>query len=95
MTDLFIYKYLTSVPRELASFLITDQAQANQNYLEGQDQVRPSVGFFGRLLYDVSASYDYVEYTDMVGVSEELFWQNRLMHTQTPPQQHLLYFFSA
>nr|WAK77351.1 MAG: structural protein [Totiviridae sp.] len=81
VTDLFMFKYLPSVPRELAPFVVTNQDLANKDYLQGEPQARPPPGYFGPFIYGQSGEYDYVDFRDVVLVAEESWWQNRLMHT--------------
>lgn len=82
VTDIFLYKYLPDVPRELAPFVVTNQALGNCDYLDGTDDGRPPLGYVGPFIYNRNGPYDYVEFDDVVEVAEETFWQNRLMHTQ-------------
>nr|WAK77663.1 MAG: structural protein [Totiviridae sp.] len=81
VTDLYVFKYLPSVPRELAPFVVTNQELANKDYLQGEPQARPPPGYYGPYIYGQAGEYDYVDYRDVVSVAEESLWQNRLLHT--------------
>ncbi|KAH7939848.1 hypothetical protein HPB52_018137 [Rhipicephalus sanguineus] len=83
MTDVVVFKYSSSVPREFLPFLVSRAALGNKDIFDAQIRGRPCYSYIGPFLYAGGPDCIRVQRDDMLEVSPHSLWQNRLMHSRS------------
>ncbi|KAL1422618.1 hypothetical protein MTO96_021961 [Rhipicephalus appendiculatus] len=83
MTDIVVFKYSTSLPKEFLPFLCHTTYGNKDIYDKEEPCGVPPIFYFGPFIYAGGPRYNRVRENEIAKVSPHSLWLNRLMHSQS------------